>query len=202
MAKPRLEFFFDFASPYSYLAATQLDALAARAGAEVVWRPMVLGAVFQGTGNDMPAKVAAKAPYLLRDVDRWARHYGVPFKMSSHWPCPTINAERLVLVADESGKGEALGQAVFRAMWAEDRNINDEGELRALVAEVGLDPAAALARSKSPEIKERLRANTDEALARGAFGAPALFVGDELFWGNDRLHFVEDALKRADSAAG
>ncbi|MBK8942693.1 MAG: 2-hydroxychromene-2-carboxylate isomerase [Polyangiaceae bacterium] len=197
MAKPRLEFFFDFASTYSYLASTQLDAMAERAGAEILWRPMVLGAVFQGAGNDMPAKVAAKAPYLLRDIERWAKHYGVPFKMSSHWPCPTIAAERLTLVADESGKGPAFAKAVFRAMWAEDRNINDEAELSKLLAEVGLDPAAALARSKSPEIKERLRTNTDLALSRGAFGAPAMFVGEELFWGNDRLHFVEDALKRA-----
>ena len=195
MAKRSLEFFYDFASPYSYLAATQLEGLAQRTGAEIIWKPMVLGAVFQSAGNDMPAKVPAKAPYLLRDLERWARHYRVAFKMSSHWPAPSIAAQRLCLVADESGKGAELGKRIFDAMWVEDRDINSEAELGKLAAEVGLEPETALARSKSPEIKQRLRANTDEALARGAFGAPALFVGDDLFWGNDRLHFVEDALK-------
>ncbi|MBK6519703.1 MAG: DsbA family protein [Polyangiaceae bacterium] len=197
MAKPRLEFFFDFASTYSYLASTQLDAMAERAGAEILWRPMVLGAVFQGAGNDMPAKVAAKAPTCcaissvgrsttgaLQDVE--------PLALSDHRGRAADSRRGRV------GQGPGVRQGRVPGDVGRGPQHQRRGRvLSKLLAEVGLDPAAALARSKSPEIKERLRTNTDLALSRGAFGAPAMFVGEELFWGNDRLHFVEDALKRA-----
>lgn len=195
--RPLVEIFFDFASPYSYLAATQIEAVAARAGGEVRWRPMVLGAVFKATGNDMPARVAAKAAHMVRDLDRWAKHYRVPFRMSSHWPMPTVAAERVCLVADEAGLAGPFALATFAAVWAEDRDINQTAELVRLAEAVGLDGPKALERAQAQEIKDRLRANTDEAVRRGVFGAPAMFVGDELFWGNDRLHFVEEALAAA-----
>ena len=190
----RVDFFFDLSSPYSYLAATQVEALAARTGAEVAWRPMVLGAVFKSVGNEMPARVPHKARWMGNDLTRWAAHYGVPWRMSSHFPLNAIKAMRLVLVDD--AKAGAVALAGFRAMWAEDRDITDEGELRRLAERGGLDPATALAAIETPAIKERLRANTDEAVARGAFGAPTFLVGDELFWRNDRLHFVEASLRR------
>jgi 2-hydroxychromene-2-carboxylate isomerase len=190
-----IDFFFDFSSPYSYLAATQLPGIAARTGARVAYRPFVLFAVFKATGNDMPAKVAAKGMYMAKDLERWARHYGVPFKFSSHFPANTVKAMRLVLVADEQGKGEEAAQAGFRAMWQEDRNPDDAGVLADIARAAGIDPAAALAAIETPAIKDKLRASTDEAIARGAFGAPAIFVGDQLFWGNDRMHFVEEAAR-------
>jgi 2-hydroxychromene-2-carboxylate isomerase len=195
MTGMKLELFFDLSSPYSYLAATQVEALAARTKAELAWRPMVLHAVHKATGNDMPARVAAKALWMWRDLNRWAEQYGVPFKMSSHFPANTVNAMRLVLVADEQGKAGTVALACFRAMWVDDRSLADEEVLRQIAAPYGID-LAAIARQ---EIKDRLRANTDEAIARGAFGAPVLFVGDELFWGNDRLHHVEKALTRGES---
>ncbi|MGZ3426373.1 MAG: DsbA family protein [Polyangia bacterium] len=191
----KLELFFDLSSPYSYMAATQVEALAARAAAAVEWRPMVLGAVFKAVGNEMPARVPQKARWMGQDLARWADHYGVPWQMSSHFPLSTIKAMGLVLVDDT--KAAAVALAGFRAMWAEDRDITQDAELRRIAELGGLDPAAALAAIENPAIKERLRANTDEAVARGAFGAPTLFVGEELFWGNDRLHFVEAALRRA-----
>ena len=191
----KVEFFFDLSSPYSYLAATQLPALADRNGAEIAWRPMVLGAVFKAVGNEMPARVPHKARWMGQDLQRWADHHGVPWRMSSHFPLNTIKAMRLVLVDDAKAAEVAL--AGFRAMWAEDRDITQDAELRRLAELGGLDPAKALAAIESPAIKDRLRANTDEAVARGAFGAPTFFVGDELFWGNDRLLFVEAALARA-----
>jgi 2-hydroxychromene-2-carboxylate isomerase len=197
MSSPAVvEFFFDLSSPYSYLAATQIEAVAQRHGASVAWRPMVLGAVFKAAGNDMPAKVAAKARYMMADLDRWARHYGVPFRMSSRFPLSAIDAMRLILVADEAGRGGALARAAFSAMWTDDRDLGSPDVLAALCEEVGLEPGAALARTKAPEVKERLRQYTDDAVARGVFGAPAMFVGNELFWGNDRLLFVEQALAR------
>ena len=190
----RLEFFFDLSSPYSYLAATQMKPLADKTAAEIVWRPMVLGAVFKSTGNEMPARIPNKARWMGNDLQRWADHYGVPFRFSSHFPANTIKAMRLVLVDDARAADVAL--AGFSAMWAEDRDLTAEAELRRVAELGGLDPAAALAAIESPAVKERLRANTEEAVARGAFGAPTMIVGDQLFWGNDRLHFVEAALGR------
>ena len=189
----KLEFFFDLSSPYSYLAATQLQAMGERTGATVVWRPMVLGAVFKAVGNEMPARVPHKARWMGNDLQRWAEHYGVPFRFSSHFPSNAIKAMRLVLVDEK--KAAAVALAGFRAMWAEDRDITADDELRRIAAEGGLDPATALQAIENPEVKERLRANTEEAVARGAFGAPTMLVGDQLFWGNDRLHFVEAALR-------
>jgi 2-hydroxychromene-2-carboxylate isomerase len=190
----KLDFFFDLSSPYSYLAATQMKPLAARTGAAIAWRPMVLGAVFKATGNDMPARVPHKGRWMGNDLQRWAAHYGVPFRFSTHFPANTIKAMRLILVDDAKAADVAL--AGFHAMWADDRDLTDEAVLRTIAEMGGLDPAAALQAIETPAVKDRLRANTDEAVARGAFGAPAMFVGDELFWGNDRLHFVEAALRK------
>ena len=190
----KLEFFFDLSSPYSYLAATQVQPLADKTGAELIWRPMVLGAVFKATGNEMPARIPGKARWMGNDLQRWAEHYGVPFRFSSHFPANTIKAMRLVLV--DEAKAGAVAMAGFRAMWADDRDLTDDGVLRSVAEMGGLDPAAAMQAIETPAIKDKLRANTDEAVARGAFGAPTMLVGDELFWGNDRLHFVEAALRR------
>jgi 2-hydroxychromene-2-carboxylate isomerase len=190
----KLEFFFDLSSPYSYLAATQVQPLADKTGAALIWRPMVLGAVFKATGNEMPARVPGKARWMGNDLQRWAEHYGVTFRFSSHFPANTIKAMRLVLVDD--AKAGAVAMAGFRAMWADDRDLTDDGVLRSIAEMGGLDPAAAMQAIETPAIKDKLRANTDEAVARGAFGAPTMLVGDELFWGNDRLHFVEAALRR------
>jgi 2-hydroxychromene-2-carboxylate isomerase len=151
---------------------------------------MVLGALFKTVGNDMPARVPNKARWMFNDLQRWAEQYGVPFRMSSHFPVNCIKAMRLILVDPQ--KAEAVTDAAFKAMWVDDRNLADDAEVRALANTFGLDPAAI----DQPAIKDRLRANTDEAVARGAFGAPTMVVGDELFWGNDRLHFVEAALGR------
>ena len=190
----KLEFFFDLSSPYSYLASTQVGPIADRTGATVVWKPMVLGALFKAVGNEMPARVPHKARWMGNDLQRWADHYGVPWRWSSHFPTNAIKAMRLVLVDDD--KAAAVALAGFAAMWTEDRDITAETVLRRIAERGGLDPATALAAIENPAIKDRLRANTDEAIARGAFGAPTLFIGDEMHWGNDRLHFVEAALRK------
>ena len=188
----RADFFFDLSSPYSYLAATQVAGMAERTGATFVWRPMVLGAVFKAVGNEMPARVPHKARWMGQDLQRWADHYGVPWRMSSHFPSNAIKAMRLCLVDDARAAEVAL--AGFRAMWVEDRDVTVASALQRIAEAGGLDAASALAAIEDPKIKDRLRVNTDEAVARGAFGAPTFFVGDQLFWGNDRLHFVERAL--------
>jgi 2-hydroxychromene-2-carboxylate isomerase len=192
----KLDFFFDLSSPYSYLAATQIGAIADKHGAHLSWRPMVLAAVFKATGNEMPARVAAKAKWMWQDAQRWAAHYGVPFQFTTRFPVNAISAERLVIAAEAEGKAGATALAAFRELWVEDHDITSEAGLRQIAASAGLDVEKALAAIQSQPVKDQLRANTDEAIAKGAFGAPAIFVGDELFWGNDRLHFVEEALRK------
>jgi len=194
-----VEFFFDLSSPYSYLASTRIDALAARVGAELRWRPFVLGAVFKATGNVMPASNPAKARYMFDDLHRWARRYGVPFRFTSRFPVNALRTERLILVAERAAaaRGPALARAAFHALWVDDRDITDDAVLAELAAGAGLDPAAALPAIDAPEIKQKLRDQTDEAVRRGAFGAPTFFVGDQLYVGNDRLDFVAEALQDA-----
>lgn len=190
-----LEFFFDLSSPYSYLAATQLPALAARTGAAIAWKPFVLAAVFKATKNTPPVFSAEKARWMLVDLQRWAAQYGVPFRMSTHWPVNAIKAMRLIVAAEADGKADEVALTAFDAIWVDDRDVTADAELRAIADAAGL-PGDALARIEEPDVKARLRAHGDDAVRRGAFGAPAFFVGDELFWGNDRLHHVEAALAR------
>lgn len=190
-----IEFFYDFSSPYSYLAATQLEGLSARTGAPFEHKPFVLGAVFKATGNRMPAEVQAKAQWQLKDLASWAAGYGVPFTFPDSFPIFALHAMRQTIAADEQGLGWELSKAIYRAYWGEGRDITDASLLGELAASVGLDPAALAARSESPEVKDRLRANTDDAIRRGAFGAPTFLVGDQLFIGNDRIPFVERAAR-------
>jgi 2-hydroxychromene-2-carboxylate isomerase len=188
-----IEFFFDFSSPYSYLASTQIASVAARAGATFEARPFVLGAVLKGSGNTMPAAVPAKALQMLRDLGAWARLYGVPFVFNGRFPLNAMKAHRLVLTVEDRELRWRVIQRIFRAFWAEDADIADETLLRALLSECGADVTSAFENHESPAVKDALRANTDEAISRGAFGAPTFFVGDEMFVGNDRLSFVERA---------
>jgi len=184
-----IEFFFDIGSPYTYLSATQIAALEQRTGQAVRWRTFLLGGVFKSVGNLMPAQVQGKAEYMLRDLHRWADRYGVPFSYSPFFPINSLLPMRALTALSDAERPEAALR-VFRAYWAEGRNPSIPEVLTELVG------AEAVARAESPEIKAALRANTDEAVARGVFGAPIFFVGDEMFFGNDRMDFVEEAALR------
>lgn len=191
----RLEYFFDYVSPFSYLANSQMAALVARTGAELVYRPFFLGGVMQATGNQPPATLPARGAYMAKDIPRWVRRYGVPFVFNPNFPMNTLHAMRAALAAQELGAFPAYHEALFRAAWVEPANLADVTVLRDVIAKAGLDADRIVARAGSDEIKEQLKANTAEAVERGAFGAPTLFVGDEMFFGNDRLDFVEEALR-------
>jgi 2-hydroxychromene-2-carboxylate isomerase len=189
-----VEFFFDFGSPTTYLAWTQLGSIAAHAGARVVRRPMLLGGVFKATGNASPATIPAKALYMNSDLARFARRYGVPLQLNPHFPINTLTMMRGAVAAEDAGCVEAYDRAMFHAMWVDGRNMGDQAELSAALASIGWDSADFAERTGSDPVKERLKANTEEAIGRGAFGAPTFFVGDEMFFGQDRLDFVREAL--------
>ena len=194
-----VEFYFDFGSPAAYLAATQLPHVCADTGAELVWKPMLLGGVFQATGNHSPAEIAPKGSYMTTDLQRFAKRYGVPFAHNPHFPVNTLLLMRGAtgLQATAPERFGAYVDAVFHAMWVEPRNLNDPATVGAVLQNAGFDAAALLALAAAPETKERLKAVTQEAVARGVFGAPTMFVGDDMFWGQDRLDFVRDALRAA-----
>jgi len=195
---PRLEYFFDYVSPFSFLADSQLPGLLERTGAELVYRPFLLGGVMKASGNAPPFTVPNKGRYVANDVNRWAARYGIEIAPNPHFPVNTVLPMRAAVALLDAGEPDAFRafhQAAFRAMWNEGTNLADEAVLRDLIAKAGSDGDAILARCAEPEIKNALRANTDEAVERGAFGAPSFFVGDELFFGNDRLDFVEEALR-------
>lgn len=191
----KIEFYYDFASPYSFLAATKIEEVAGRCQAETVWKPFGLGFVFKETGNHMPASVQAKASYMFKDLARWAEFYNEPFKMPSIFPINTIMALRATLAVDDPAKVKELSLAIFRAYWAEGKDISKPEVVAQIADGAGLDGQALTAATGDQKIKDRLRDNTADAIKRGAFGAPTIFVGDEMFWGNDRLEMLEYHLK-------
>lgn len=191
-----VDFYFDFGSPAAYLAWTQLPKLCADAGATLVWQPLLLGGVFQSTGNRAPISVPLKGSYLFVDMARFAKRYGVPLVMNPHFPINTLHLMRAAvgLQRRADARFEAYCAAMFRAIWVDAINLGDPAVLAATLTGAGFEPAALLALSAEPEVKEALKARTDAAVQRGIFGAPTMFVGDQMFWGQDRLDFVRDAL--------
>ena len=193
-----VEFFYDVGSPYSYLAHTQIERIASEGGAVLAWRPMLLGGVFKAIGAQPPTlRHPGRARWQRQDLEMWAKAYGIPFQMNPHFPVNTLTCMRLCVACDERGLQVPFLKAAFRAMWAEGKDLSDEAVLSACLEEAGAHPQAMLERARSGHVKSRLRAITEEAVERGVFGAPTVFVGDRMFFGNDRLHFVEKALREA-----
>jgi 2-hydroxychromene-2-carboxylate isomerase len=188
------EFFYDFTSPYSYLASTRVPDLCRRTGAEARWRPFLLGGVFKAVGTSAPIESPAKAKHMMADLERWSRRLGVTLRWPATFPVPSILALRCALAAAAQGKVVPFSQAAFRAVWVDGRDLALPETVAALGDEVGLDGKALVA--SAPDFKAALVRETQEAVERGAFGAPVFFVGDEMFLGNDRLDFVEEALRR------
>ena len=191
------EFFFDVGSPAAYLAWTQLPTLCADAGAKLVYRPMLLGGVFQATGNASPMMVPAKGSYMAVDLGRFSQRYGVDFKMNPHFPINTLQLMRGVIGMQlrQPAHCEAFLGAVFTALWAKGANLIDPAVTAATLAQAGFDPAEVFALGNDADVKAALKTNTEEAVARGVFGAPTVFVGEAMFFGQDRLDFVRQALR-------
>ena len=194
--KRTVEYFFDVGSPTAYLAWTQLPKIAAETGATIAWRPMLLGGVFKATGNASPVTVPAKGRWMNDDIARWARRYGVPFAFNPHFPINTLTLMRGATGLQMRRPAELPRylDVVERAMWEASKDLGDPAVLAATLAAAGFDADEFAALVADPEVKGKLIATTEEAVARGVFGAPTFFVGDAMFFGQDRLDFVREAL--------
>jgi len=198
----QVEFFYDLVSPYSYLARGRIQEICEEQDAELVLRPMLLGAVHKASGNRAPIEVEAKGRYQYKDIHKWAEHYGLPMDFPKPFPFRTLKTMRVAMFCRERGELETFTEEAFRLYWQEGgapkglEEADEDGPVSEVARRIGLDPDEALEGGAAPEAKEALKNSTTEAVERGAFGAPAFFVDDEMFWGNDRLHFVEAALAR------
>jgi 2-hydroxychromene-2-carboxylate isomerase len=197
MAAP-IDFYFEFASPYGYLASTQIDALAARHGRTALWHPMMLGAAFKETGARPLMQTPLKGPYLLHDVPRFARLLGVPLTLPPVMPMNSLAASRACLWLDEDNpaRAKSLAKALLRAHWGEGRDLGAPEAVAEVAAGFGIDRQALLAAVADPRIKDRLKEQTRAAIERGVFGSPFIVVDGEPFWGADRLPHVEAWLTR------
>jgi 2-hydroxychromene-2-carboxylate isomerase len=185
----KVEFWYEFASTYSYPAAMRVAAAAKAAGVPLVWRPFMLGPIFGAQGwNDSPFNIyPAKGKYMWRDMTRICEGQGLTLKEPVRFPQNGLKPARLALLGQDESWGPEFARRVYLANFAEQKDISDEDVLAEILSALGLDAATLLARSNEPANKEHLKTQTEEAIARGIFGAPSFVVGDELFWGNDRL---------------
>ena len=195
------DFYFDFVSPATFVAHKRLPAILARTGATVRHVPMLLGAVFKATGNNTPLAVPAKGRYLFQDLGRYCARHAIDLKASPYFPINTLPLLRGAIAYQRLDRFQPYADAVFDAIWAKPRNLNDPTEIAALLTDAGFDPAEFRALIDAPEVKDNLKVNTEEAIERGVFGAPTFFIGDQIFFGQDRLDWVEEALNGSAAAA-
>ena len=200
-ARPRLEFYFDCSSPWTYLAFTRIHDVIARTKADVVWKPILVGGVFNAVNQDVYERRAKpdprKAKYYAKDLEDWARFVGIEIGRPPVFPVNSVRAMRGALIALDEGKLVPYATAVFEAYWGDLLDISQPEVLGRVAASVGYDARDFLARIEDPAVKGRLKSNTDELIERGGFGSPTMFVnGDDMYFGNDRLPLVEAALAR------
>lgn len=192
-----VEFFFDLGSPATYLAYTQLPKICAQTDSQLIYRPMLLGGVFKATGNASPVTIPAKGRYMFQDLDRYARRYGVPLKFNPHFPINTLMLMRAVtgMQMCHPERFQAFIDCLFHALWVEGHSLDDPATVAAVLTQNNFDPNEVMALTADENVKAGLKQNTDEAVQRGVFGAPSMFVGNQLFFGQDRLDFVLEALR-------
>ena len=206
MTQPAFDFYFDYSSPFAYLGSTQVPRLANEFGAAAALKPILLGALFKEIGTPMVPVMTfseVKRDYYSKDLERWAKHWDVPFRFTTRFPMNTVKPLRLTLalMAQESPQTQSLVHAIFKALWVDNRDISSLEVLTELLEETGIDKAH-LDKIGEPSIKDDLRSRTQEAVTRGVCGAPTYAVDDMLFWGQDRVSLVEHALKGWRPACG
>lgn len=192
-----VEFYFDFGSPTSYLAWTQLPGIARAVEAELILRPILLGGVFQATGNHSPAQIPRKGTWMQRDLERYAARYRVRFVNNPYFPINTLHLMRGAIGYQmrKPAAFDAYVATIYQAMWADGLNLGEQSVLAQVLQSGGLDPNEFLAFIQDPAVKNKLRVETEAAVERGIFGAPTMFVGNEMYFGQDRLDFVREALQ-------
>ncbi|RON46354.1 2-hydroxychromene-2-carboxylate isomerase [Pseudomonas frederiksbergensis] len=191
-----VEFYFDLGSPATYLAYTQLPKICAQTGSQLIYIPMLLGGVFKATGNASPAMIPAKGRYMFQDLDRYAKRYDVPLRFNPHFPINTLMLMRAVTGVQlrHPQRFQAFINCLFTALWVEGRSLDDPATVAAVLKENDFDPNEVLALTADEEVKAALKDNTEKAVQRGVFGAPSMFIDNQLFFGQDRLDFVLEAL--------
>ncbi|MGB1156033.1 MAG: 2-hydroxychromene-2-carboxylate isomerase [Alphaproteobacteria bacterium] len=190
-----VEFFFDFGSPATFLAYTQVAGIAERTGANLVWKPMLLGGVFKATGNASPVLIPAKGRWMGRDLARWAKRYQTEISYPAGFPLNTLPLMRGAVgyLREDEAQFHRYVDLIFRSIWQNEVDIRDQDRFGALLAENDFDPGAFLVMISDQEVKDDLMKRTEEAVERGVFGAPTFFVDGELHFGQDRLEWVEEA---------
>lgn len=191
-----VEFYFDLGSPATYLAYTQLPKICAQTHSQLTYIPILLGGVFKATGNASPATIPAKGLYMFQDLDRYAKRYGVPLNFNPHFPINTLMLMRAVtgIQLRHPERFQAFIDCLFHAIWVEGRSLDDLATVASVLTQNGFDPTEVLALTADEEVKAALKDNTEKAVQRGVFGAPSMFVDNQLFFGQDRLEFVIEAL--------
>lgn len=190
-----VEFYYDFSSPMAYLGYFRLRDIAKKTGATIVYKTMLLGAVHKGSGNTAPGLVAAKGAYMLNfDIPRYAKKYEIDFKFNPHFPVNCMNALRGAIFLEGKDDEELFREVMYKAAWKDGKNIADLDVFKEIMADAGIAPGPVLTGIADESVKQKLKDNTAEAISRGVFGAPTFYIGDEMFFGQDRLDFVEEML--------
>jgi 2-hydroxychromene-2-carboxylate isomerase len=203
---PRVEFHFDFGSPNAYFAHKVMPAIERRTGVKFTYVPILLGGVFKLTNNQPPMvqfkDIKSKRDYMRTEIVRFIKKHGLSqFKMNPHFPVNTVQIMRGVVAADMDGQLAKFVDAGFHHMWEEPKKMDDPAVIRAALESSGLDGARTLARIQEQDVKDRLLKNTESSVARGTFGAPTFFVGEEMFFGKDKLRDVEEEIEAAKARA-
>jgi len=194
-----VEFYFDLGSPYSYLAYYRLLQIAEQQEIQIVYKPILLGGVFKATGNRSPIEIPVKGAYSILDMQRWAEYYQIPMQMNPHFPMNTLTLMRILTGVQllHLEKFEQVLKLLFDAMFGTPQNLNEPTVLAEVLKPSGFSVEDIMSMVQSDVVKQKLITETEQAILRGIFGAPTFFVGDEMYWGQDRLHFVEQALNKA-----
>ena len=187
-----IDFYFDFGSPTAYLAFTQLQLIEKRSGANLVFHPILLGGIFKATGNSPPAAIPSKGKYMMRDLQRYAEKYQVPYERNPFFPVNTLSLMRGAVSYQNNGDFERYVNVIFHNMWVEPKNLNDEDVLKKMLIENNFEYNDFLKRTSDQKTKDQLISNTEKVVQKGAFGAPTIFIGEEMFFGQDRMDFIEE----------
>jgi 2-hydroxychromene-2-carboxylate isomerase len=192
-----IDFYFDYGSPTSYLAYKQMPGLIHRTGATVNFHPILLGGIFQQTSNQSPMDIPAKRDWMIADLQFFANRYGVPFEHNPAFPVNTLVMMRGAIFAQQEGYLDRYSDAIFDAMWGRPQNMGDPNVIGAVLQAANLDVKRIVAATQDPQIKDKLKSDTQRAVDRGAFGAPTIFLGDQMFFGQDRVPYVEEILSKS-----